>query len=174
MKSFFADYGALVASMAAILNGFIALVIAQFFQERPAAKIFLVVSAAVLSLAAVTATIVGQRQALAIKTGNDVRHQEIRDHLGNFIVEGTLITSNCSDNSTPANWRQLTEWTSKVSEYLKTNLGQSYASRLMSAAGLPVNVACNGADEDHNKFFRIGNFVNFRLEQFSSEAASWP
>jgi hypothetical protein len=174
MKDFFADYGALVSPILAIVNGLIALVVAQFFKERPAAKIFLVASAAVLSVAAVTATVVSQRQALAIKVASDARHKEIREQLGKFIADGAQITSDCSDNSTPPNWRALAEWVSKVSEYLKAQLGQSYAARVISAAGVPVNVACSGADEAHNKVFRVGNAINFHLEQFSSEAASWP
>ena len=91
MKDFFADYGALVSPILAIVNGLIALVVAQFFKERPAAKIFLVTSAAVLSVAAVTATVVSQRQALAIKVASDARHKEILNLQGQPLHAATHV-----------------------------------------------------------------------------------
>jgi hypothetical protein len=174
MRNFIADYGTLVGPIVAIVNGFIALVVAQFYKERTWAKVLLVVSAFILSAGAVTATIVSQQNTVAQKRASDERHREIRDQLGSFMAEGAQIIRNCGDNSTPPNFSDLNAWIAKVQDYLKTHLGDSYAVRLVSAAGVPLNIACNGADEQHNKLFRVGNAVNFHLEQFSSESASWP
>jgi len=46
------DYGALVAPTAAIINGFIAVLVAQFFKDHPVAKVLLVVAAGLLGTAA--------------------------------------------------------------------------------------------------------------------------
>jgi hypothetical protein len=43
MKEFFADYGGLIAPIAAIVNGFIAVLVAQFFKDNTKAKIILVI-----------------------------------------------------------------------------------------------------------------------------------
>lgn len=110
--SFFADYGSVVSTIAAILNGFIALVVARFFKERPTARIFLVSSAFLLSVVAVTATVVGQRETLAIKVASDAHQKEIREQLGKFIAEGAQIISGCSDNSKPPNELNTATWCS--------------------------------------------------------------
>jgi hypothetical protein len=48
MVDFFRDYGTWVTSSLALINGFIALIIAQFFKDRHIAKVILVSTAAIL------------------------------------------------------------------------------------------------------------------------------
>jgi hypothetical protein len=167
MKDFLADYGNVIGPIAAILNGFIALVVAQFFKERT-------VAAAVLSVGAVTATIATQQYATDQKKISEAHHREIRDHIGTLISEGNVLILNCGDNSKPPNWRELEAWIKRVTDYLNSQLGESYVRRLVSPVGYPVNVACNGADDEHNKFYRIGYALLSHLEQYSTESGSWP
>jgi len=67
VQDFLADYGALIAPIAAIINGFIAVVVAQFFKDRPSAKVALVVAAGLLGVGVVGATVLTQRQIVATK-----------------------------------------------------------------------------------------------------------
>jgi hypothetical protein len=173
MQSFFSDYGSLIAPIAAILNGFIAVVVAQFFKDHTFAKILLVLAAGVLGAAAIAATILGQREAIVQRAALQAHHQEIRDTIGKFIAEGWALQANCGDKSTPPDEKSTIEWATRVVEYVRTRLGQSYADRVLSPAGVPI-VACNGADDAHNKMYRLVYAVNFHLEQFSTESASWP
>jgi hypothetical protein len=172
MQTFLADYGALIAPIAAIINGFIAVVVAQFFKDRPAAKVLLVVAAGFLGIAAIGATILTQRQIVASKTADQLRQKETRETIGGFIAKGLALTENCSDSSTPPKWEEMNAWLARMSQFLREHLGEAYVTRLTSPAGVPLNVECRGADEQHNKLFRVVNAVNFRLEQFISELSS--
>jgi hypothetical protein len=67
MQAFFSDYGSLIGSTAAIINGFIAVVVAQFFKDRPAARVLLALAAGVLGGAAIGATLLGQHEAIIQK-----------------------------------------------------------------------------------------------------------
>jgi hypothetical protein len=174
METFLADYGTLIAPTAAIINGFIAVVVAQFFKDRPSAKVLLVVAAGLLGVAAISATILSQRQTLATKTADKIQQKEIRETIGRFIAEGLMLILTCTDNSTPPKWQEMDAWMSRVTQFLRDRLGDSYVTRLTSPAGAPLNVACKGADEAHNNFYRVVNTMNFRLEQFSSELSSRP
>ncbi len=174
MQNFLADYGALIAPIAAIINGFIAVIVAQFFKDRAAAKVLLVVTAGLLGAAAIGATVLSQRQFLATKTAEQLRQKEIRETIGRFISEGSVLAATCTDNATPPNWPNVNSWIAKIKDFLENRLGPSYATRLTSAAGVPVNIVCRGADEAHNNFFRVVNAVNIHLEQFSSELAPRP
>jgi hypothetical protein len=169
METFFADYGALIATITAIVNGFIAVVVAQFFKDRPGARVLLVVTAGVLGAAAISATVLSQRQVLAARSAEQIRQKENRETIGKFMAEGLMFVATCSDNSTPPKWKEMNAWSLRVLQFLQDRLGDSYVTRIGSPAGIPVNVVCRGADEEHNNLFRIVNAMNFRLDQFSSE-----
>ena len=175
MQSFLADYGALIAPVAAIVNGFIAVVVAQFFKDHRLAKVLLVVAAGVLGAAAIGATILSQRQLVEAKREAQARQAETREGLGKFIAEGLVIASTaCSGNSAPPRWDQLADWQKRLSQFLQDRLGKSYATRLRSPAGAPLNVTCQNADAEHEKFYRVMNIFNFRLEQFAGEISARP
>jgi len=135
MKEFFADYGGLIAPVAAIVNGFIAILVAQFFKDNTKAKVILVVSAAILGVAAIGASILNQRQVLAIKIAEQERSKQNREALGSFIGEGLALIADCSDKSTPPKWPELNDWVNRVKTFLSQNMGDSYAVRIMR---LPV------------------------------------
>jgi hypothetical protein len=173
MQTFFFDYGTLIAPIAAILNGFIAVLVAQFFKDHTVAKVLLVLAAGVLGAAAIGATVAGQHEAITQKTVQQTRHREIRDTIGKFIAEGWALQENCGDRSTPPNEKPTSEWAKRVIDYVGSQLGQSYVDRMISPSGISVG-GCNGADDAHNKTYRLVYAINYHLEKFSSESASWP
>jgi hypothetical protein len=65
-------------------------------------------------------------------------------------------------------------WQTRMSQFFRERLSESYVTRLASPAGVPLNVACQGADDPHNKLYRVVNAMNFRLEQFINELSSRP
>jgi hypothetical protein len=91
MQAFFSDYGSLIGSTAAIINGFIAVVVAQFFKDRPAARVLLVLAAGVLGGAAIGATLLGQHEAIIQKAAQQARLRETRDTIGKFMTEGSSL-----------------------------------------------------------------------------------
>src|SRR3977135_1375785 len=101
MNGFLHDYGALVAPTAAIINGFIAVVVAQFFKDHYVAKVLLVLTAGILGAVAIGATFYTQHQIVADQQATGQRHKEIRDQLGSFIREGLVLMVDCGNNSNP-------------------------------------------------------------------------
>jgi hypothetical protein len=180
MGDFIRDYGALIAPTAAILNGFVAVVIAQFFKEHLIAKIILVVVVGLLGAAAIGATIHSQRQIVADKLAETRRHAaEVqrrtadREQLGSFIAEGETLTLKSMDANYATLEPEVTEWAQRVLNFLRDHLGQSYVSRALSPAGVPVGIAPRvTVDEKHTQLFRIVNGLIVHLEAFSQEMNS--
>ena len=170
LDAFLHDYGALVAPTAAIVNGFIAVVVAQFFKDHPIAKVILVVAAFLLGAAAIGATFYSQHQIVADRLAAEQRHKEIKEQLGVFISGGLELMADCGDNTKPPPMKEADAWYHRLNKFLEEQLGHSYVVRLANPAGVPAGVACQGADKEHNDLWRILYAVNFHLEQFSQEA----
>jgi hypothetical protein len=170
METFLHDYGVLVAPTAAIINGFIAVLVAQFFKDHPVAKVLLVVSAGALGTAAIAATFYTQHQIVAAQKADAQRRQELRNTFGNFISEGLKLIADCGDNSKPPPWAQTNAWVEQLTAFLGNQIGPSYVERLKSPAGVPVNVTCRNADGPHSEHYHIVYSVLFRLDEFSHEA----
>ncbi len=102
MDAFFHNYGPLIAPTAAIINGFIAVLVAQFFKDRPGAKFGLVVAAGMLGAVAVGAIFYSQHQIVVDKLADAKRHKEIKEQLGVFISEGIglMVACSCQQTST--------------------------------------------------------------------------
>jgi hypothetical protein len=169
MEALLHDYGVLVAPVAAILNGLIAVLIAQFFRDRLFAKIFLVVFAGILGAAAIAATIYNQHEAVAAQKAEVQHRKEVQEQLGRFIAEGLTLIANCDDNSKPPPWPQTNAWMARIEKFLDEKMGHSYVDRLSSPSGIPVNVACRNADGAHNDHYHVVYAVNFRLDEYSHE-----
>ena len=109
LDSFLRDYGTLTASAAAIINGFIAVVVAQLFKDHRPPKIILLVVAALVGASAIAAifysqhNIVVERAAEGQRRAADVqRDRDIRNELGKFIAGGLALMRGCEDQSTPS------------------------------------------------------------------------
>jgi hypothetical protein len=137
MEDFLHDYGALIAPTAAIINGFIAVLVAQFFKDHPVAKCLLVIAAAILGTAAIGATFYTQHQIVADRAAEKDRQRQIREQLGQFIAEGIGLMSDCADNSKAPRLAETEDWYSRVIKFLEERLGHSYVVRLQNQSGVP-------------------------------------
>lgn len=79
------DYIGLVPSTAAIVNGSIAVLIAQFFKDQPVARIVLVVSVGILGVAAIAAMFYGRTQVVAARVADEKHRHEVRESIGSYI-----------------------------------------------------------------------------------------
>jgi hypothetical protein len=180
MSDFLRDYGALIAPTAAIINGFVAVVIAQFFKEHLIAKIILAAVAGLLGAAAIGSTIYSQRQIVADRWAESQRHaaeaqrrQNDREQLGSFIAEGGMLIQKSMDASDTTLETEVNLYTQRVLNFLRDHLGQSYVNRMVSPAGVPVGVGPRVTiDEKHTEIFRILYAFMSHLEAFSQEMNS--
>ena len=78
------DYSNLFGQTVAIMNGFIAVIVAQFYKDRPTAKVILISIAGALSAIAIGATFYNQHLIVVERDAREQRVKEIRDSLGEF------------------------------------------------------------------------------------------
>jgi hypothetical protein len=133
------------------------------------AKVLLVVAAGVLGAAAIGATFYTQRQIVVDRTTEAQRQKDIRERLGTFISEGLALTIEWGDNNKPVPRAARDVWLSQVMKFLEDRVGHSYVVRLFDPAGVPI-VACNGANKEHNEFYRVVYAIDFHLEKFSEQS----
>jgi len=160
MKSFLLDYGALIAPIAAIVNGFIAVVVAQFFKDHPLAKILLVVAAAVLGVAAISATISSQRQIVAARAAEHRDRIAMKGLLHDGIVEGEALTENWSSKDETNFRHEANRWTNKMGTLVEDAYGKGEASLIMSDAGYI-------SYSDGRKQTGINNWIIHRLQRLN-------
>jgi hypothetical protein len=169
LQEFFHDYGALIAPTAAIVNGFIAVVVAQFFKNRPWAKVLLVAAAGLLGVGAIGATFYSQNQIVAERAAEARREREIRAQIGVFIADGLDLMRACADASKPPPVNEVNAWVDRIAIFFHSRMDDSYAVRVTSPSGVPI-VSLNGGDKEHTETYRIIYAVNFHLEQISQQA----
>ncbi len=169
--SSFKDYIAILPIVIAIINGFIAVLVAQLFKDNPRAKVRLLVIAGLLAVTAIGATIFSQREFLIARSEQAVKSKKIRGQLAELISEGLALMKGCTDYSKPAPSSELNDWLNRVRNFLETELDHSYAVRIDDPAGIPPNIGCSGANPEYNSVVRIIYGVNFHLEQFSQQAS---
>ncbi|MDQ6867404.1 MAG: hypothetical protein M3178_02975 [Pseudomonadota bacterium] len=168
MGDFFRDYGTPFASAVAVLNGFIAVLIAQLFQDCPTAKVFLVASAGLLGAVAICATFYTQRQIVATRDADAAKKKYIREQLGKFIEEGVAIKSRCQDSALPIPLADANDWKERVEMFLETKLCHSYVISFRDRTGIFQSETIYGDDAHTNMWDALYNFI-FRLEQFSQK-----
>jgi hypothetical protein len=166
MDALLHDYGNLIAPTAAILNGFIAVLIAQFFKDHPIAKVVLVVAAGLLGAAAIGATFYSQHQIVAARDAERARRIAVREGIGKFIEEGQSLQNQCADATVLLPTEAVIDWDRRAKAFLNSNLGASYVTRFGDPIGAAPLVVQSMSDDRRNLF--IGIYVRiFRLEQFS-------
>jgi hypothetical protein len=162
------DYVGLIPSSAAIVNGFIAVLIAQFFKDRPIARAVLVGFAFVLGGAAIGATFYGQSQVIAARDADTKHRHDIREAFGEFISHGKEIEKRIADttNQSPINDKNI--WDNEVAIYLNSNLDESYSIRFHDQTGISP-AYLQGVDNDRQKLWWDLHVGLSRLEQFSDQ-----
>jgi hypothetical protein len=161
------EYLNLLPAAAAVINGFIAVVIANFLRDRRRIRVSLVVTAGMLGASAIGATFYSQHLAIAQRAEERVWWGRVREQLGVFIAEGNDLMLQCRQDGGPAPEPAATNWGAHVEIYLRNVLRQSYVNRFRSDAGLPV-IATN-LFIPHFGLWRRIYFRVARLEQFSEE-----
>jgi hypothetical protein len=163
------DYVGLVAPTAAIINGFIAVVVAQFYKDHPVAKALLVVMAGVLGVAAIGATFYGQYKVFSEKTADATRRRDIQESLGSFIQVGNELMRRCADPTQEVPLEEANKWADNVEAFLLNRLGRSYVFRFRDATGV-VSMRLNSAKDEEHQNVWFGIYVRVaRLEEFSRE-----
>jgi hypothetical protein len=162
------DYVSLLPTMAAVINGFIAVVIAQFLQDRRRAKVVLVAFAGLVGLIAISATLYGQHAIMMARSAERARYVDIREHVGEFISQGNDLMRECGNNNAPPPIQTANEWAGRTEEFLAEQLGKSYVTRFRDGTGAP-SMSLNGADAIHQNVW-FGIYIRvLRLERFSGE-----
>jgi hypothetical protein len=164
----FRDYGGVIVSALPAVAAFLAMIIAQYFKERPIAKALFVAAAGLLILASIWVNAAYQHQLNAEKATNVTRQAAIREQLGKFIEEGKGIKDKCEDETVPLPNDAATDWDKRTASFLDENLGASYVTRFRDQTGaLPPVV--NSPVERRGLW--LGVYVRvFRLEEFSRQS----
>jgi hypothetical protein len=148
------DYSTQIVSTAAIITGFIVLFVAQFFKDHPVAKVFLVVAAGLLDVAAISATFYSQHQIVAAKSAEAIHQKAIRESLRELYAEaGPIIDRKLGTEPDPksdaainflryknddvvAFVQDAEQWESKTAKWLVDNLGLAAKERLFDLSSL--------------------------------------
>jgi hypothetical protein len=162
------DYVGVIPSTAAVLNGFIAVIVAQFFKDHPIAKVILVVAAGLLGVVAIGATIYGQREITAQRDADLKRKQDIRRTLGSYLGECSNLRAQALDTKKQIPLNEAIKLDKELTRYLKDNLDQSYVYRLGDSAGLDI-CSIHSGDNNRDTVWSNLNVMCTRLEQFSQQ-----
>jgi hypothetical protein len=170
LGNFFRDYGTPFASAVAVLNGFIAVLIAQLFPDYPIAKLLLVVAAGLLGAAAICATFYTQHQIVTTRDANMAKKKYIREQLGKFIEDGNAIKIRCENSALPVPLADANDWKDRVEMFLERELCHSYVIRFRDRTGIFQSEIIDGSDAHIGMWSSFYNYI-VRLEQFSQQ---WP
>jgi hypothetical protein len=162
------DYVGLIPSTAAIVNGFIAVLVAQFFKDHPVARTLLVVAAGVLGIAAIGATFYSQQQIVTEKAEGEKRRHDIREALGGYIKRGNGLEQEAADKTQPLPIEATNSWDSDVVSFLQSELGPSYVTRYQDSTGIN-SLVLNNSDTAHQNLWWAIYTRTLRLEQFSDQ-----
>ena len=111
-----------------------------------------------------------QRDKLKSQLDDKSRRRAIKDSLGQFLNEGSLLRGKCANENEPPPNKEADDWAARVEAYLTEYCGSSYVSRFRSDAGLPM-VATSISSRDHRNLWGGIHTRLSRLEQFISELA---
>ena len=170
-----ADYSVVVASLAAGISAFIAVVVAQFYKDHPIAKVVLVVATGLFAVITSGAIIWNQHQIIAQrdvdiaqKAADTARKKEIRETIGSYIGALNTLIAATADTSKPSPLDEANKVGFKLQAYLKDNLGQSYVTRMLdtSIAG-PIGIHSGDVRRD-NLWYDL-YAASLRLEEFSRQ-----
>jgi hypothetical protein len=158
---------AVLPGVAAVINGFIAVLMAHFFQGKPRAKVIFVAVAGAIAVVAVGTTLYGQYLVVSQRNAEHAAAAALRDKLGDFITQGNALMTECGIPSNPAPLEPAEAWASTVETFLKEKMGASYVARFRDSTGGPLGEP--NMDKLHLQLWLGIRFRVFRLEQFSGE-----
>jgi hypothetical protein len=166
LRVFFQAYAPVIALAAALFNGAAALMLAQFFKDRVAAKLVLATLVFLMSVAAVGTVAYNQRQIIARMADANVHSTEIRTAIGGLITEGNSLMVKCADSKTPPPTDAAANWRSRAEAFLVARLGESFAARFRDPTGVPAAMLSDSAlDAAHQELWYGLYFRVYRLEE---------
>jgi hypothetical protein len=162
------DYVPVLTTTAALINGFIAVMIANFFKDRPRAKAILAASAGFVCLIALAATFYGQHTITATRDAERRHNIEVRERLGYFIAEGDALMDECGHLGTPLPTEKTQDWSNRAEAFLAEQLGRSYVVRFRDQTGVP-SMGLNEGEPARKGLWHAIYARVLRLQEFSSE-----
>jgi hypothetical protein len=128
----------MVVAIIAILNGIIAVFVAQFPLQTSRQQYGLLAIIAVLDLAAVISAMSAQKYSEATKKQQADRLRYVREQLGEFLQQGSALLRRARNESEPFPIEEMDRWTTLVSNYLEKTLGVSFVYRFADPSGIPM------------------------------------
>jgi hypothetical protein len=132
------DYVGLGATIIALINGVLAVLIAQYPLKTSRAKRRFIAVVILLSLCAAAADIGSRYHELSRQSQDRADRKAVHDYLGEFIVQGVVLQNDLIPATMPDPLQRVREWEGKVVAYLELTLGRSYAVRFNDAVGIPA------------------------------------
>ena len=162
------DFANVIAPVIAIVNSVIAVSVSHFKPEKQRLKIALLSTSIALGLIAAGGVIYGQYLVVHQRAQEAASRREISESLGQFIDQGRILMTQCTDEKAPAPGAAAMIWASQAEGFLSVHLGTSYVARFRNSAGLPLLVTTI-QDDGHKQIWGFVNQRLARLEQFSEE-----
>jgi hypothetical protein len=167
---FLRDYSNVIPSVIAIMNGLLAVYVAHYPFESPAAKLLFIVIIISLSAVAIGAMFYSQYLIVTGRAKERARVLMIREQLGAFIAEGTTLLNLAGTASVPVPTEQANAWATNVENFFATNMGASYVLRFRDSTGMPPGIFTIGVDELHQTLWRAIYSRMMKLEIFIKES----
>jgi hypothetical protein len=170
-----ADYSVVVASLAAGISAFIAVVVAQFYKDHPIAKVVLVVATGLFAVITSGAIIWNQHQIIAQrdvdiaqKAADTARKKEIRETIGSYIGALNTLIAATADTSKLSPLDEANKVWFKLQAYLKDNLDQSYVTRMLDTS-IVGPIGMRSGDVRRDNLWHDLYAASLRLEEFSRQ-----
>jgi len=128
------EYFGFVAPALAVINGFIAIIIAMLPIRRSVAKLRLGVTALVLGAVAVGAGYYAKHAARIQAEQQQAARNQVREQVETHILEGRTLLGQIRDAQRELPARPADEWALRSENFLRARLGERYVSRFRKEA----------------------------------------
>ena len=167
----FKDFLPIAGAVIAVINGIIAVGVAQFPLQTAGQKYFLLTVVSVLGILAISAAIVSQLQTQSAKREETKKLRAVREQLGAFLAEGVDLLRRARHEQEPAPNEDAEGWNVRVVEYLNSFMGNAFVHRFGDSSGLPLGMTALQS-EAHRRLEGGLKIRTARLQQFMSELSS--
>jgi hypothetical protein len=128
------EYFGFVAPALAVINGFIAIIIAMLPIRRSVAKLRLGVTALALGAVAVGAGYYAKHAARVQTEQQQAVRNQVREQVETHILEGRTLLGQIRDAQRELPARPADEWALRSENFLRARLGERYVSRFRKEA----------------------------------------
>jgi hypothetical protein len=164
------DYVQPISTITALVLSTLALVMAQFPIGSPEAKWAYIAVVIIFNVIAAGAVVYSQYYTINKAKTEAAARRGTRDQIGVFIGQGNAYLTAIRNDK--VDFDQVTieinGWASKVEDFLRTKLGDSYVLRFRSEADMPLGIP-EGLNEQRLSYWRGVRLRVVNLERFSAE-----